>query len=210
MKKFAAFLLAGCLAAGGACAEVIGTTGMYNDTNICRYDAPNGQKIYYVNRMQETSPAQPKMEDVNFDGAEDIVLPTVQGAANAWYEFWVWNGTEYVRAGWNAGEDTGLPNYELYPEEKLVVCGSSDGWAGALHHKVIYRWNGTNLEAVRYAVSEDATFTDGTRGVYIRVAEPNGTGLDNVLYEATLTEEQAANDLHAFDNEREALWEGLR
>ena len=93
-----------------ALAEVVGREGMYGDRYIHRIEAPNGQSLYYLSNEEE---AFVTYRDVNFDGMEDIVVISSQGASNTWFLFFVWDGENYVRAGWDAGDDTGLPNYEL-------------------------------------------------------------------------------------------------
>lgn len=114
---------------------------MYGDEYIHRIEAPNGQALYYLSKEEE---AFVTYRDVNFDGMEDIVVISSQGASNTWFLFFVWDGENYVRAGWDAGDDTGLPNYELLAGDGLVLASANDGWAGGLHHRWLYRWEGTD------------------------------------------------------------------
>ena len=78
------------------------------------------------------------LEDVNFDGHDDLALITVLGATNARYTFYLWDeemGT-YV---WYGGDD--LWNYVLLPERGLVISQGTSGMAGLLHEKTVYEWS---------------------------------------------------------------------
>ncbi len=57
---------------------------------------------------------------LNFDGTDDLVVCTAQGANNGWFVFYPWDGERYVRAKWNEGQDRGLSNYRLFSESGLV------------------------------------------------------------------------------------------
>lgn len=217
-RRLCALFLVLSLLPAGALAEVVGREGMYGDEYIHRIEAPNGQSLYYLSKEEE---AFVTYRDVNFDGMEDIVVISSQGASNTWFLFFVWDGENYVRAGWDAGDDTGLPNYELLAGDGLLLANSNDGWAGGLHHRWLYRWEGTDLRLVRSAVSEECqeTVLDGQTGAIItttyndrmcvRVIEPDGEGGQRVLWEGVVTEEQAASDPQAFAQEDAAFWQGI-
>ena len=217
-KRLCSLLLVLLLLPAAALAEVVGREGMYGDEYIHRIEAPNGQALYYLSKEEE---AFVSYRDVNFDGMEDIVVISSQGASNTWFLFFVWDGENYVRAGWDAGDDTGLPNYELLAGEGLVLASCNDGWAGGLHHRWLYRWEGTDLRLVRSAVSEmdQETAIDAQAGTIVttvrnnrmsvRVTEPDGQGGYRVLWEGIVTEEQAANDPQAFSQEEAAFWQGF-
>ena len=217
-KRLCSLLLVLLLLPAAAPAEVVGRDGMYGDRYIHRIEAPNGQALYYLSKEEE---AFVTCRDVNFDGMEDIVVISAQGASNTWFLFFVWDGENYVRAGWDAGDDTGLPNYELLAGDGLVLASSNDGWAGGLHHRRLYRWEGTDLRLVRSAVSEEyhQMAVDGQAGAVVtttyhdrmsvRVTEPDGQGGYRVLWEGVVTEEQAANDPQAFSQEEAAFWQGF-
>ena len=87
MKKMIAFvlcaalLLAACLSAQ---AEIVGQTG--DGTFIHRHIAPNGQELYFVSLERDP---RVLMEDVNFDGIDDVVVYTAVGASNFFTEFFV-------------------------------------------------------------------------------------------------------------------------
>ena len=217
-KRLCSLLLVLLLLPAAAPAEVVGRDGMYGDRYIHRIEAPNGQALYYLSKEEE---AFVTCRDVNFDGMEDIVVISAQGASNTWFLFFVWDGENYVRAGWDAGDDTGLPNYELLAGDGLVLASSNDGWVGGLHHRRLYRWEGTDLRLVRSAVSEmdQETAIDAQAGAVVtttyndrmsvRVTEPDGQGGYRVLWEGIVTEEQAANDPQAFSQEEAAFWQGF-
>ncbi|MDY2657456.1 MAG: hypothetical protein SOV75_10650 [Candidatus Limiplasma sp.] len=219
MKKWlCSLLLILLLLPAAAPAEVVGREGMYGECYIHRIEAPNGQALYYLSKEEE---AFVTYRDVNFDGTEDIVVISVQGASNTWFLFFVWDGENYVRAGWDAGDDRGLPNYELLAGDGLVLASCNDGWAGGLHHRWLYRWEGTDLRLVRSAVSEEyqETAVDGQTGAVVtttyhdrmsvRVTEPGGEGGQRVLWEGVVTQEQAAADPQAFAQEEAVFWQGF-
>lgn len=217
-KRLCSLLLVLLLLPAAAPAEVVGREGMYGDEYIHRIEAPNGQALYYLSKEEE---AFVSYRDVNFDGMEDIVVISVQGASNTWFLFFVWDGENYVRAGWDAGDDTGLPNYELLAGDGLVLASCNDGWAGGLHHRWLYRWEGTDLRLVRSAVSEEyqEMAVDGQTGAVVTttyndrmsvcVIEPGDEGGQRVLWEGIVTQEQAASDPQAFAQEEAAFWQGI-
>ena len=217
-KRLCSLLLVLLLLPAAAPAEVVGREGMYGDEYIHRIEAPNGQALYYLSKEEE---AFVTYRDVNFDGMEDIVVISSQGASNTWFLFFVWDGENYVRAGWDAGDDTGLPNYELLAGDGLVLASCNDGWAGGLHHRWLYRWEGTDLRLVRSAVSEEyqEMAVDGQTGAVVtttyndrmsvRVIEPGDEGGQRVLWEGIVTQEQAAGDPQAFAQEEAAFWQGI-
>ena len=217
-KRLCSLLLVLLLLPAAAPAEVVGREGMYGDEYIHRIEAPNGQALYYLSKEEE---AFVTYRDVNFDGMEDIVVISSQGASNTWFLFFVWDGENYVRAGWDAGDDTGLPNYELLAGDGLVLASCNDGWAGGLHHRWLYRWEGTDLRLVRSAVSEEyrEMAVDGQTGAVVTttyndrmsvcVIEPGDEGGQRVLWEGIVTQEQAASDPQAFAQEEAAFWQGI-
>lgn len=221
VRAMGAALCMAMLAAGGA-AEVVGRDGMYGDVYIHRILAPNGQEIYYTSREEE---AGMRIEDVNFDGVNDIVVPTALGASNLFCAFFVWDGEEYVRATYNAGDDAGLANFELYPELGLVYTDSDEGSAGALHQRCLYRWEGTELRCVRMAIAEEytqwefdeetgisTTVLDNDR-IHVRVIETVYSETDGTTYDILWEEVVTAEDydrLGIDEQEAEILWGGLR
>lgn len=207
MKKRFVFL-ALCAAMLAACAaaraELVAETGMYNDTCIYRYVAPNGQELFYTGTPGAMD-WPPRLKDVNFDGVDDVVVITAMGASNCWEQLFIWNGERYEHAAWNWGNDTGLPNAEYDPETKLVSTFSNDGLAGALHHCAVYRWDGAKLLMIRCAVAEETE--DGQR-VHIRVREAEYNGSERTY--RLVWETVADSDERATDEEYAALWRGLK
>ncbi len=196
--------------------EIVGTTG--DGEFIHRYTAPGGQVIYFT-AVENAPPIT--FQDVNFDGMTDIVVYVSLGATNFYAEFFVYMPEEnaYVRAE-HPGLDYGLANFQLYPEYGIVASQAVNGYAGALFENCLFRWNGTDLELLRRAVSEELTdtaysgstltttlWTDVLRvRVYDYIAEEYGSAL---TYDATfLLEDSAYRDL--FTDADEALWEGVR
>lgn len=217
MKRFLTVLAAMMLLASSACAEIVGRAG---DDYIHRWDAPNGQGLYFVSR--ETEPYV-VMKDVNFDGVEDVVVTTFIGASNFGAEFFVWDGGQYVPVGHSWADS--LMNYTLYPEAGLVETYVQEGLAGALHTTTLWRWNGTDLEPVRIASGSEVSamtidgdlftvVTDSSR-VQLRVrdelnpVEADGAISAAVLLDVTVSiyDEEALSA--AMAEERRVLWEGL-
>lgn len=222
MKKL---MLAACLAltlampGTKAFCEVVGRT---QEDWIHRYTAPNGQEIYYVSFLSEDGEFV-TMEDVNFDGVDDVVVLTSFGASNAFYEFYVWDGAQYTLATRNQGLDTGLANYQLYPQQGLVLSHANNGLAGLAHETDIFRWEGTSLTLVRSAVSDYENTSlfenrqyisiDNYDVVHMRVYEAEYDGYerkDNLLWEARLDMTQANDEQALLEQEDAALWQGLR
>lgn len=199
-----------------AVTEIVGTTA--DGDFIHRYTAPGGQVIYFT-ALEDAPPIA--FQDVNFDGMTDIVVYVSLGASNFYAEFFVYMPEEnaYVRAE-HQGLDYGLANFQLYPEYGIVASQAVNGYAGALFENCLFRWNGTELELLRRAASEEltaTTFADSTFTttlwsdvlrvrVYDYIAKEYGGTL---TYDATFQLEDAAyRDL--FTEADEALWEGIR
>ena len=215
MRRFLAVVLA-CALPACALADVVGVTGMYADSNIHQITAPNGQALYFT-----AIEAEPPVvyADVNFDGLEDIVVTVASGAANFYSIFFVQTASGYVRANWDAGDDTGLPNYQLHPDLGLVSTHANNGWAGLLHDDCLFRWEGASLVWVRRSVCDmyhEFTYGEGfytgtayNDRVQWRVTERAQDGAETILHEAVLTAEEASQP-GVFDEGQEALWEGVR
>lgn len=212
MKKTFSFLLAALLClfcAQGALAEteLLARTGMYNDLNVYRLTAPNGQQLYFTS-YDEVENYPIEMEDVNFDGTDDLVVAVALGATNSWHQFFIWNGSEYEHASWNCGDETGLPNLSLYPELGLVATYCNAGSAGLENRLHVYRWDGAQLLVVRWAVAASVE----PETILLRVFEADYTGderEDRVLFEQeyAVSDAKAAETLLAKEND--VLWDGL-
>ena len=190
-------------------AEIVGQTA---DGFIHRYTADNGQEIYFFSTSQET--IVETGEDVNFDGYPDLAVVTALGASNAYYEFYLWNGSEYEYAQ-RATDD--IINYYL-AEGKYLVSKSNDGSAGLLFHAQICVWDGNVLRTVRRMVSEEETVTswdDSTMTttlyldrLHVCLQAHDGASGDVVtLWEKTYS--PLPDDPDVFDEFMSHLWDGL-
>ena len=212
MKKTLSFLLAALLcllSAQGALAEteLLARTGMYNDLNVYRLTAPNGQQLYFTS-YDEAENYPVEFTDVNFDGADDLVVTVALGATNSWQQFFIWNGSEYEHASWNCGDETGLPNLSLFPEQGLILTYCNSGSAGLENALHLYRWDGAQLLVVRYA----STAATESGAILLRVFEvdyADGEREDRLLFEQEypVADSQAAETLLAKENE--LLWDGV-
>lgn len=212
MKRVFLTLLALLTLASTARAEIVGRAG---DDYIHQWIAPNGQALYFVSQEEEP---YVHMEDVNFDGVEDVVASTFHGASNFGAEFFVWDGGFYVPVR-HSGADT-LVNYGLYPEAGLVETYVQEGRAGALHTRQLWRWKGTELELVRTATGSDVstmTFegdlvivvTDNTL-VRLRVRDHLSGGEEPTL-DMTVSYGDGTDTLEAaLEEENRVFWQGLR
>ncbi|MBR6571440.1 MAG: SH3 domain-containing protein [Clostridia bacterium] len=155
-------------------------------------------------------------EDVNFDGMNDIVVCTIRGASNAFYEFFVFDGTRYHHAAY-PGE--GIPNYVLYPDEQLVSSHVNNGWAASLHEICLYRWDGYKLKTIRRATGEEYTETQFESDRTITTTwndrvrfrvwhDSEDTDEGTVVFEEIVKLDDL--DYDVFLREEAALWEGLR
>ncbi len=219
MKKSLVYLMFFLLLAAPATAEIVAQTPQ--EEYIHRYAAENGQDIYYVSREDEW--ANVLKEDVNFDGHDDLVFPVTLGASNGFFEFWLWEDGQYVLAGRNALFDSGLPNYRLHPEQGLVSTWQHNGSAGLMHEAHIFRWDGTNLKLVRYAIAEnqktaifegDLFITIENSGlVQVRVFECEYGEFereDKVIFDQTVSRREGLDERALLDAENAALWQGLK
>ena len=206
---FCAAALTGLAAAEGALVKVGATN---EGRGIFRYEADNGQALYFL----ALEPVI-RYEDVNFDGVQDIVVSTVMGASNFFYEFFVRDGDEYVLAE-HVGAEYGLCNYELYPDQGLVLSAQNNGYAGALFDRHLFRWEGATLTLVRSAVSSEysttefagAMFTTVTDTQKIRVvmSDFDASQVESAtIYDETFTLDDVTASL--FDEWNERMFAGL-
>lgn len=183
---------------------------------IYRYIAPNGQELYFT-AMEEDLVIHE--EDVNFDGVKDIVINTFRGASNADYVFFLQMDGQYVRADDDAMIDR-ICNYSLHPEAGVVSTYNNTGSAGGEHEISLYRWDGADMICIRRAVSEHPSEYSHDRGIMTTTVDTNRLRMtvidyeddedgDRLLWEATIVlEGNAFRD--AYEQERQALWQGLK
>lgn len=134
-------------------------------------------------------------EDVNFDGHDDLVLVTLAGASNACYTFYLWD-EETGGYEWFGGED--LWNYQLYPNQRIVLSNATSGWAGLLHENRVYGWDETGraLKPLRY--SEWNTLTETvveSQEEYLRYTETHD---DAVMVETYVDFEKGIDEAHTY------------
>ncbi len=209
MKKAVALLFLLCLILP-AQADIVGVTSA--GENIHAYTADNGQIIYFT--ALETEPFIQKA-DVNFDGADDLIVCVSAGASNGFFEFFVWNGENYVHAA-HDGLGYGICNYQLYPDKELVLSCANNGFAGALHEWCLFRWSGTDLKLIRRAVSDmDSEYIWYDDGYALRSYDNRLRVTVRALNEQsgeweTLMEESVSlQDENWYTREENILWQGL-
>ena len=194
-------------------AEIVGRAS--NGDYIHAYTAPNGQTIYFTALESEPNVL---MQDVNFDGQEDLIVITSMGASNFFCEFFVLDNGQYVHAE-HDGLGYGLCNYELYPEFGIVGSHANNGYAGALHEDTLFRWEGTGLRLIRKAISEELTGFDFVGDTYTITTYLNrlhivisdyssGDYEGNILWDNVI--ELDDMDAAMFEQERELLWQDIR
>ncbi len=169
LSWLAVLCLLGSLAACGAGAEAAGSgvekLALTGGGAIYRYTAPDGQEIYLV--ADERQEPVLHREDVNFDGVEDVVALTRLGASNAFYDFYVWDGQQYVYATPDGLSGSGLANYSLDAEKGYVLSHANNGLAGLECEVGIYRWEGLELKPVRVLKAETRSqWQDSPDGSY--------------------------------------------
>ncbi|MBQ2953868.1 MAG: hypothetical protein IJE07_09990 [Clostridia bacterium] len=191
--------------------SIVGTTA--DGGYIHAYDAGNGQTIYFV--AMEADPFI-TLEDVNFDGRADIVVTTIRGATNCYYEFFVWTEAGYIRADHPGVE--GIANYILHPQYGYVASSAKAGNAGALYEDCLMRWEGSSLRLVRRSTSEERREYRSEGTSFVIVMHSRQASLTVYAYTAegdsTLLHEEIV-DLNGMDAEmleemKQHLWEGLR
>lgn len=209
----ALFILAIILTAifpAAAGAEIVGRTA---DGYIHRYAADNGQEIYFASTMEET--LVEAGTDINFDGYPDLAVITALGMSNAFYEFYLWNGSEYVYVQRDTSD---IVNYSL-ADGKYLVSRSNDGDAGLLFHTQICVWEGNILKTIRIMVSEEEKIITWEDRVVTQTLNPDRlhvtlwsvdgiVGAADVLWEKTYS--PLPEDAAVFDEMETHLWEGLR
>lgn len=140
-RRLCSLLLAFALLPAVAPAEVVGRDGMYADRYIHRIEAPNGQALYYLSTEED---AFVTARDVNFDGVDRPCCILMHGArATPGFCSLYGTGTRMCARPGTRARIRGLPNYELLPEDGLLLASCDDGLAGGLHRYWLYRWEGT-------------------------------------------------------------------
>lgn len=222
IRKMLSLLATLCLLAGFSCAasaegkasgsvEKLALTG---GGAIYRYTAPDGQEIYLV--ADERQEPVLHREDVNFDGVEDVVALTRLGASNAFYDFFVWDGRQYVYAT-PPGQEAGLANYGLDADRGYVWTQANNGMAGLECEYGVYRWQGTELAPVRVLRAETSSrWQDSPDGSYSfaivydnRILRATVTDYPDGVYEGRVIWEKEF-ELEAEDFDGAEVWEEMR
>ena len=155
MKRFMLCLLVFLLALTPSMAEEdmesLRVMGVSGDEFIWRFQADNGQNIYFTSREAEPFI---QYQDINFDGIPDLTILTTRGASNSFYKLFVFSNNHYspVRL---MGYEGDAVNFQLHPKEKLLSTYANNGYAGALFESTLYQWDGTDLYPVRKATSDE-------------------------------------------------------
>lgn len=216
MKKLFVILFVLLCCVTAACAEVVGVTpeGKY----IVAYQADNGQMLYCISCVPEPVVER---QDVNFDGQEDIVF-SINGETLKLYEFFVWDGAQYVLAMHPCTNDYSLKgpvcNYALYPEYGLVYAYVNIGENGNHFIKYLMRWEGTDLVLLRRAEGKFYSDYDEKDGahivrqywdqVQIDVRDYTQDPWGSVLYSRILSLNEMNDEAHKQVDE--ALWQGVK
>lgn len=219
LSRLAVLCLLGSLAACGAGAEAAGSgvekLTVAADQAIYRYTASNGQELYFVADAMEEPVVQ--MEDVNFDGTDDVVITTRMGASNAYDDFYVWDGQQYVYATPDGLSGSGLANYSLDAEKGYVLSHANNGLAGLECEVGIYRWEGLELKPVRVLKAETRSqrqdSPDGSYSFAIvydtRILHATVTDYPDGVYEGRVIWEKEF-ELEAEDFDGAEVWEEMR
>jgi len=195
--------------------SIIGRTA--DGDYILQYIADNGQALAFT--AVEPEPYIIR-QDVNFDGAPDLVVRVSSGASNAFFEFFVSVNGRYVQAS-HDGLGYGLCNYTLYPALNIVVSDANNGNAGALREICLFRWNGTSLELLRRGVSDHLTETAFYQDTHITTVHTNmihaevrdfpvGTYEGRVIWERTQSQDDSSFFTSFMGDFDAAIWQGLR
>ena len=191
---------------------------MPDNEYIHQYMAPNGQLLWFTAREKEP---YIKHEDVNFDGAQDIVIFVIRGASNFFTVFYLYDEqADMYTLATHPGDDNGICNYVLHPELGILESQANNGSAGAEHEYRLYRWVGTELKCIRTALSEslvESTHSDDTytRTTYTDMLHMTvrdyhqGDWESSVVWETVITLEE--EEFHAaHEEEMAAFWQGLK
>jgi len=133
-----------------------------------------------------------RLVDMNFDGFNDLMLLTAQGARNVFFTFALWKEEEgrflpvEKNARWNSERQSftaesvqlELCNYELHPEEKRIVSSVADGYR--FQTTIVYEWESRHGLAVKSV----ADVYDAGKGLIGETVLLYGTGMIRCWNEA--------------------------
>ena len=170
-------------------AEIIGQTT--ENEYIHRLIADNGQELCFVSGEKDPYLSY---TDVNFDGINDVVILTQRGASNFVYQFFIFDGEQYVLCPLT------FTNYD--------------------HRETLYRFEGTEAVLLRWAVGEEKEdWTFDADGYTVRhyndvltlqvwEHDPDMDGI--LIFEQDVSTEDENALREAFQAENDALWSGIR
>ena len=219
MKRLLALLMIVLLVASAGVAETTILGYMPDGEYIHQYLAPNGQLLWFTAMEQEP---YIQMDDVNFDGWDDIVVMTVSGATNAWYTFFTYDHVHdaYVHVQHDGAE---IINYTTYPQYGIIASYGKNGSAGLLHVNSLYRWEGNRLRQIRSSASDEwsetilegDTYTQIIRGdtIHVTVLDHTEGNDGTVLYDRIIRRDELIEHedyQRIYDEEMTALWQGLK
>ena len=124
-------------------AEIIGQTT--ENEYIHRLIADNGQELCFVSGEKDPYLSY---ADVNFDGINDVVILTQRGASNFVYQFFIFDGEQYVLCPLT------FTNYDLDAEHKIVRSSVNGGLAGGIHRETLYRFDESELYHCKKEITE--------------------------------------------------------
>lgn len=218
MKTRTGTLLALCLLLlfpALAKAQVVGHTP--EGDFIIRYEAPNGQPLYFTTLMEEPVADQ---VDLDLDGQDDLVILTRRGASNEFFEFFLSREGRYQQVE-NPGLEGPFGNYILHPNSGLIHVSVNHGQAGALRVEALLAFQGDRLVTRRRLLSENLTTwemkgsqlitTQDNDRVKVRVWDvpPEGESQEGVItFEKVYDLSQMDSPL--FEEMEAAFWQGLQ
>ena len=200
-------LTAAAMAEPQVTATVVGeqsvNSGEYaQELAILRLDIADGDtqipSVYAVTQstwLLEEKESLFSFEDVNFDGYDDLVMVTMAGASNTCFTFYLWN-EDTGAYEWFGGED--VWNYQLYPEQNMILSTGTSGWAGLLHENKVYAWDasGRKLNLLRYSEWDTLSeMSNESEGEYMRYTELHD---ESMMVETYVDFEKGIDEAHAF------------
>lgn len=133
-----------------------------------------------------------RLQDMNFDGYQDLTLLTAMGARNVFYALSLWDAEEgrfrevMRQSVWNSeekafsweAEQLELCNHELYPQERRVFSSVQDGYRYST--EIVYEWEGK----YGLAAKSVADIYDAGEGMIGELLEMHGTQISRLWDEA--------------------------
>ena len=125
-----------------------------------------------------------ELEDLNFDGYQDLKIPSNQGSGGTWYDVYLYDpaGKKFIQNK-ELGE---MASLWADSANKTFCMRSVGGWAGAIYDAGIYQWKNNKP----YVIREDSQgFKDDTQTVFVRsISERNDKGEMELVCEVEFSE----------------------